>query len=64
MYSDEGSDPVMMDTLGIKKQQIEGIRDPTQEFVIPTQVDPEHIKKMAERYLLDHGIEIPQPTSE
>lgn len=61
LLADEGSDPVVSDVLGVKKQQIEGIRDPNQELVSKLQVDPEHIKKLAEKYLTDHGIPIPQP---
>jgi len=61
LLADEGSDPVVSDILGVKKQQIGGIIDPDQDLVTKLQVDPEHIKKMAEKYLNDHGIAIPQP---
>jgi SNF2 family DNA or RNA helicase len=61
LLADEGSDPVISDVLGLKRQQIEGIRDPNQDFVTALQIDPEHIKKMATKYLTDHGIPIPQP---
>src|SRR5271157_4628741 len=61
LLSDEGSDPVVSDVLGVKKQQIEGIRDPNQALVTQLQIDPDHIKKLAEKYLRDHGIPIPQP---
>jgi SNF2 family DNA or RNA helicase len=60
LLADEGSDPVMSDVLGVKKQQIEGIRDPNQELVTKLQVDPEHIKKLAEKYLTDHNIPLPE----
>ena len=61
LLADEGSDPVVSDVLGIKKQQIEGIRDPNQDLVQKLQVDPDHIKKLAEKYLTDHGVLISQP---
>jgi SNF2 family DNA or RNA helicase len=61
LLADEGSDPVVSDILGVKKQQIGGIIDPNQDLVTKLQVDPEHIKKMAEKYLNDHGVAIPQP---
>jgi SNF2 family DNA or RNA helicase len=61
LLADEGSDPVVSDVLGVKKQQIEGIRDPNQELVTQLQIDPDHIKKLAEKYLTDHGVPLPQP---
>jgi hypothetical protein len=64
LLADEGSDPVISDVLGIKKQQIEGIRDPNQDLVTALQIDPMHIRKMAEKYLNDHGIPIPQAAPE
>jgi SNF2 family DNA or RNA helicase len=61
LLADEGSDPVVSDVLGIKQQQIEGIRDPDADMVTKLQIDPEHIKKLAEKYLTDHGIPLPKP---
>lgn len=51
LLCDFGSDPIIADELGLKRQQSEGIRDPHAEFVETTQVDPDHIKKLAEAYL-------------
>lgn len=64
LLADEGSDPVISDMLGVKRQQIEGIRDPNQALVTQLQIDPDHIKKLAEKYLNDHGIPIPAPAPE
>ena len=61
LLADEGSDPVMSDVLGIKQQQLDGIRDPNQALVTLVQTDPDHIKRLATKYLTDHGIPIPQP---
>jgi SNF2 family DNA or RNA helicase len=62
LLSESGSDPVISDILGLKKQQIEGLRDPNQELVTKLQIQGDHIKKLAARYLADRGIELP-PTS-
>ena len=59
LISEHGSDPIMSDLLGIKKQQIDGIRDPSQDLVTKLQVEEEYIKKMAEKFLSDHGIALP-----
>lgn len=48
---DYGSDPIIADTLGLKKQQSEGITNPRAEMVEALQVDPDHVKKLAEAYL-------------
>jgi SNF2 family DNA or RNA helicase len=60
LLSDSGSDPIISDVLGIKKQQIEGIRDPNQELVTKLQTDGDHIKRLAEKFLRDNGVEIPK----
>lgn len=51
LLADAGSDPVIADTLGIKSQQIEGIRNPRAELLEKLEVDPNHIRKLAEAYL-------------
>jgi len=51
LLSEEGSDPVIADILGIKRGQLDGIRDPNAELVIKSQADPERIKRLAEDYL-------------
>lgn len=47
----EGADPVMIDVLGVKRQQIDGVRDPTTQLVTARAADPEHVRKLAEAYL-------------
>jgi len=48
-----GSDPVLMDALGIKRGQLEGIRDPYEALVQPSQTDAsgQRAKLLAEAYL-------------
>ena len=47
----DGVDPIMIDILGLKRQQIRGVRDPHGGLVLPKTVDPDHIRKLAEAYL-------------
>jgi SNF2 family DNA or RNA helicase len=49
-----GSDPVIMDALGIKRGQLEGLRDPNMDLVQKLQVDSDRIKRLAEAYLQQH----------
>lgn len=51
LVSEEGSDPVMAEVLGIKRIQIEGVRQLEETLVEKLEVDPGHIRRLAERYL-------------
>lgn len=62
LLSNSGSDPVISDTLGLKTQQIEGIRNPKQELIQKLAIDPDHIKKLARDYLNRKGIPIVKET--
>lgn len=57
LVSEEGSDPVIADVLGLKKAQIEGVRDPDAELVEPSEA-PEHgMRRLAESVLRSQGID-------
>ncbi len=51
----EGADPIMVDVLDLKTEQIEGVRDPGADPVIQRQIDPDHVKRLAEDYLHRYG---------
>jgi SNF2 family DNA or RNA helicase len=51
LVSESGSDPVVADVLGLKLQQIEGIRDPGGALIEKLEVDGNHIRRLAESYL-------------
>lgn len=53
-YAEIGSDPVIMDVLGVKRGQLEGILDPGADRVIENKTDPEHMRRLAEDYLARH----------
>jgi nanoRNase/pAp phosphatase (c-di-AMP/oligoRNAs hydrolase) len=53
--SDSGSDPVIADALGVKKGQLDGIRNPDSDVVEFSQTDPNRIKRLAEDYLKRSG---------
>ena len=55
LLANEGSDPVVADVLGIKKGQIEGVRDPDADPIEDLATDPDRIKRLAEEYLKTHG---------
>jgi SNF2 family DNA or RNA helicase len=51
----DGCDPYMIDVLGVKREQMEGVRDPDAELVEALEVDPDHVRKLAEGYLARKG---------
>lgn len=63
LLSDSGSDPVMADVLGLKRQQVEGIRDPNKQIIEKMQSVEDRVQKLAEHYLLSRGesLSLPEP---
>jgi len=55
MVAEEGSDPVVSDILGLKRAQLDGVRNAEEDLVQALQIDPDHVKKLAERYLKNLG---------
>lgn len=60
--SNEGSDPVIMDSLGVKRGQIEGVRDPNGELILDVPMNENKIQQLAEAVLRKRGIAIPSDT--
>ncbi len=60
LLADSGSDPVVADVLGVKKQQIEGLRDPSGIGVEVISRDEDGIRRLAEEVLRRRGESIPQ----
>lgn len=56
LVSDEGSDPVMSGVLGIKRAQLEGVRDMTTNIIEEVPLDK--IRQLAEDYLKRAGIQL------
>jgi SNF2 family DNA or RNA helicase len=59
LLSDEGSDPVIADILGLKKGQSDGVLDPNAELLETLTVEPGSIKKLAKVYLEKLGVALP-----
>jgi hypothetical protein len=60
LVADRGSDPTVAETLGLKTEQLEGIRNPDQDVIEEYQADPGRIRKLAERYLARRGKMLPE----
>lgn len=56
LVAEDGSDPIVSEVLGLKRGQIEGVRDPDAELVERLDSKAEHgIRQLAERYLARGG---------
>jgi len=58
LISEEGSDPIIADVLGIKRGQIEGVRDPNAELIEKLETDTGNVKRLAEAYLKRVGVQV------
>lgn len=56
LLAEEGSDPIMSDVLGLKKRQIQGVRDPDADLIESLSTDGGGVKRMAEAYLTHMGV--------
>ncbi|MBU3625943.1 DEAD/DEAH box helicase family protein [Polynucleobacter sp. JS-Safj-400b-B2] len=59
LLSDEGSDPVIADILGLKKGQSDGVLDPNAELLETLAAESGSIKKLAKVYLEKLGVTLP-----
>lgn len=53
--SEVGSDPIVSETIGVKKEQAEGIRNPDSDGIENMQIDPGRLKKLAQSVLDKRG---------
>lgn len=63
-FTTGGTDPVMLDVLGIKRRQLDLTIDPDKPNVAPSQADPERIRKLAASVLERRGLAAPVAQSE
>jgi SNF2 family DNA or RNA helicase len=56
LLADAGSDPVVADINGIKRQQSEAIRDPHAELIEKLALDGGHVRRLAAAYLEQRGL--------
>ena len=57
LLADSGSDPVIASVLGIKRSQLEGIRDPKRDLIEKLDTGGDNIKQLAAAYL---GVGVPE----
>jgi hypothetical protein len=60
LISESGADPVMTDILGLKREQLESIRNPGANLIERIEGDAQHVQKLAREFLLRRGESVPE----
>lgn len=60
LTAEEGCDPVMVHVLGIKREQIEGVRNPGQDLLVRLDKAGDHIRELARRFLTERSVPLPE----
>lgn len=61
LIAEAGSDPIVADVLGVKRAQMQGIRDPNADLIERTQAGDGNARKLAEAFLKQRGIRASEP---
>jgi len=56
LISDEGSDPIVSDVLGVKREQIEGVRNPDDDMIQRLDVGGNKLRDLAQKFLKDNNV--------
>jgi SNF2 family DNA or RNA helicase len=56
LISDEGSDPIVSDVLGVKREQIEGVRNPDDDLIQRLDVGGNQLRQLAQKFLKDNNV--------
>ena len=55
LVSEAGADPIMAEVLGVKREQIEGVRNPDAELIERIESGENNIRRLAEQFLTKRG---------
>ena len=59
LTAEDGCDPIMLDVLGVKREQIEGVKNPGQGQLERVDLGEDALRKLAREFLQKRGIEPP-----
>lgn len=63
LISSEGSDPIVSDVLGVKREQIEGVRNPGENLVERRDIGENQLRVLAQQFLKEQGQPLPTTSS-
>lgn len=58
LVADDGADPIMVDVLGIKREQIEGVRNPNRALAERVDTGENSIRRLAREFLVKRGVKV------
>jgi superfamily II DNA or RNA helicase len=59
LIAEDGSDPIIAEALGVKREQIEGVRNPNSALVERVNTGEANIQRLAREYLQRRGFDVP-----
>ena len=62
LVADDGADPIMVDVLGIKREQIEGVRNPNRALAERVDTGENNIRRLAREFLAKRGVAVKDET--
>lgn len=63
LIANEGSDPIVSDVLGVKREQIEGVRNPDDNLIERLDTGGAKLRDLAEKFLKDNNVVMPASSS-
>lgn len=63
LVSNEGSDPIVSDVLGVKREQIEGVRNPHDDLIERLDTGGNTLRALAEKFLSDNNVALPRAST-
>lgn len=60
LVSELGSDPIILDVLGVKREQIEGVRNPGDNLIERADLGENNLRALAKAFLAKAGISVPE----
>ena len=61
LVAEDGADPIMVDVLGIKREQIEGVRNPNRALAERVDTGENNIRRLAREFLTKRGVKLHEP---
>ena len=58
LTAEDGADPIMVDVLGIKREQIEGVRNPNRALAERVDTGENSIRRLAREFLIKRGVKV------
>lgn len=61
LIADQGSDPIVSEVLGVKREQIEGVRNPDEGLIERLETGENNLRRLAAGFLAARGIPVHEP---